>query len=174
MKIGRVTLSDRASAGIYQDLSGPEIERVVREFLEPGAEFVVRLLPDERDQIEAALIELCDQETCELVVTTGGTGPAARDVTPEATRAVLDRELPGFGETMRALSFAKVPTAILSRATAGTRGRTLILNLPGNPKAVFECLPPLVPAIRECLRHLNPNQESAVRFNAGLPTRTPP
>lgn len=155
MKIGRVTLSDRASAGIYEDLSGPEIERVVRECLDPDGEFVVRLLPDDRNQIEAALIELSDQEECDLVVTTGGTGPAPRDVTPEATRAVLDRELPGFGETMRAVGFAKVPTAILSRATAGTRGRTLIINLPGNPRAIAECLVPTVPAIQECMAHLN-------------------
>lgn len=154
MKIGRVTLSDRAHAGVYADLSGPEIERVLRECLDPGAEFVVRVLPDEQRQIEMALIALSDSLRCELIVTTGGTGPSPRDVTPEATRAVLDRELPGFGETMRAVSFARVPTAILSRATAGTRGKTLVINLPGNPRAIAECLPPLVPAIRECLKHL--------------------
>ena len=156
MKIGRVTLSDRASAGVYKDLSGPEIERVLRATLDDAADFLVRLLPDEADQIQAALIDLCDVQGCEVVVTTGGTGPAPRDVTPEATRAVLDRELPGFGETMRAVSFPKVPTAILSRAIAGTRGRTLIINLPGSPRAIGECLTPLVPAIRECLRHLSP------------------
>ncbi len=156
MKIGRVTLSDRAHAGIYEDLSGPEIERVVRGHLDPEADFVVRLLPDEEEMIGAALRELCDEQDCEVVITTGGTGPSARDVTPEATRAVLERELPGFGEAMRTVSFAKVPTAILSRATAGTRGGSLIVNLPGNPKAIEECLPPLVPAIRECLRHLRP------------------
>jgi len=154
MKIGRVTLSDRAHAGVYADLSGPEIERVLRECLDPGAEFVVRVLPDEQRQIEMSLIALSDSLRCELIVTTGGTGPSPRDVTPEATRAVLDRELPGFGETMRAVSFARVPTAILSRATAGTRGKTLVINLPGNPRAIAECLPPLVPAIRECLKHL--------------------
>jgi len=151
MKIGRVTLSDRASKGIYPDLSGPEIERVVRECLDAEAEFVVRLLPDEFVQIEAALKNLVDVESCDLIVTTGGTGPSPRDVTPEATRAVLERELPGFGEAMRAASFSKVPTSILSRATAGTRGRTLIINLPGNPRAIADCLLPLVPGIRECL-----------------------
>lgn len=155
MKIARVTLSDRASAGVYADLSGPEIERVLREALGEGHEFVVRVLADEREAIAAALRELCDVEGCDVVVTTGGTGPAPRDVTPEATRDVLERELPGFGEAMRAVSFAKVPTAILSRATAGTRGRTLIVNLPGNPRAIGECLPCLVPAIREGVRHLN-------------------
>lgn len=154
MKIGRVTLSDRASKGIYQDLSGPEIERVVRECLDAEAEFVARLLPDERIQIESALMDLADVEHCDLIITTGGTGPAPRDVTPEATRAVLDRELPGFGEAMRAVSFAKVPTAILSRAISGTRGRTLIVNLPGNPRGILQSLFPIIPAIRECLRHL--------------------
>lgn len=154
MKVGRVTLSDRASAGIYQDLSGPEIERVFRESWGAECLFSVRLLPDERPAIAAALRELCDTEACALVITTGGTGPAPRDVTPEATRDVLEKELPGFGEAMRLRSFATVPTAILSRATAGVRGRTLIVNLPGNPRAIGECLPPLIPAIREALRHL--------------------
>jgi molybdopterin adenylyltransferase len=154
MILARLTLSDRASAGVYADKSGPEIERILREAF-PGAEVLARLIPDEREQIAAALRALCDVQGCDLIVTTGGTGPAPRDVTPEATRDVLDRELPGFGEVMRAVSFAAVPTAILSRATAGTRGRSLILNLPGNPKAIGECLPPLLPAIRECLKHLH-------------------
>jgi len=154
MKIGRVTLSDRASRGVYEDLSGPEIERVVKECLDPSASFVVRLLPDERPLIESALIELCDREQCVLVITTGGTGPSPRDVTPEATRAVIERELSGFGEVMRLHSFSKVPTAILSRATAGIRGHSLIINLPGNPRAIAECLPLLTAAIRECLQHL--------------------
>ena len=154
MKIGRLTLSDRASAGIYEDLSGPEIERVVKECLDPEAVFVVRLLPDEQPVIESVLVDLCDCECCDVIISTGGTGPSPRDVTPEATRAVIERELPGFGEAMRAGSFPKVPTAILSRATAGIRGQSLIINLPGNPKAIAECLPPLTAAIRECLRHI--------------------
>ena len=154
MKVARVTLSDRASAGVYEDRSGPEIERVLSENHEAAIDWVRVLIPDDRATIEATLRRLCDEDACELVFTTGGTGPAPRDVTPEATRAVIERELPGFGEIMRVQSFAKVPTAILSRSTAGTRGRTLIVNLPGNPKAIGECLPLIVPAIREALRHL--------------------
>ncbi len=168
MKIARVTLSDRASAGVYEDRSGPEIERVFVEHHASGPEpplnsqlstfnclhWLRIVIPDERAQIEATLRRLCDEERCELVLTTGGTGPAPRDVTPEATRAVLERELPGFGEIMRVQSFATVPTAILSRATAGTRGQSLIVNLPGNPRAIGECLPLVMPAIREALRHL--------------------
>ena len=154
MKIGRVTLSDRASAGVYEDRSGPEIERIFSDNSAEPLDWTRIVIPDERAEIEATLRRLCDETECELVITTGGTGPAPRDVTPEATRAVLDRELPGFGEIMRVQSFAKVPTAILSRATAGTRGRTLIVNLPGNPRAIGECLPLLLPAIREALRHL--------------------
>jgi len=154
MKIGRVTLSDRASAGIYEDRSGPEIERVLGELYKEPVEWTSVLIPDERAQIEAALRKLCDEDKCALVITTGGTGPSARDVTPEATRAVIERELPGFGEVMRMQSFAKVKTAILSRATAGTRGQSLIVNLPGNPRAIGECLPLVLPAIFEALRHL--------------------
>ena len=154
LRIARVTLSDRASAGVYADLSGPEIERVLRASFGDEPTILVRLIPDDREGIATTLRALCDDEHCDLIVTTGGTGPAPRDVTPEATRDVIVRELPGFGEAMRAVSFAKVPTAILSRATAGTRGRTLIVNLPGNPRAIGECLPPLLPAIRECLKHL--------------------
>lgn len=156
MKIGRITLSDRASSGVYEDLSGPEIERVVLECLDPDAEFLVRLLPDEQVLIEQTLIELTDQFDCALVITTGGTGPALRDVTPEATRAILDKELPGFGEIMRVVSFPQVPTAILSRATAGVRGNSLIINLPGQPQSIETCLQPLRPAVAKCLSLLRP------------------
>jgi len=155
MKVARLTLSDRASAGVYADRSGPEIERVLTEGGFPVTEWIRIVMPDERAELEALLRRLVDTQQAGLILTTGGTGPAPRDVTPEATRAVLERELPGFGEIMRVQSFAKVPTAILSRATAGTRGKSLILNLPGNPKAIGECLPMLLPAIREALKHLH-------------------
>ena len=154
MKIGRLTISDRASAGVYADRSGPEIENVLREFLGGEAVFESAIVPDEMELISAALKKFADELKCGLIVTTGGTGISERDVTPEATRAVLEKELPGFGETMRAVSFAKVPTAILSRATAGVRGKTLIVNLPGNPRAIAECLPPLMPAIAEAIDHV--------------------
>ncbi|MBK1881975.1 molybdopterin adenylyltransferase [Luteolibacter pohnpeiensis] len=154
MKVARLTLSDRASAGVYKDLSGPEIERVFADSGVEVAEWVRHVIPDEQTGIESLLRELADVEACDLILTTGGTGPSPRDVTPEATKAVLERELPGFGEIMRVQTFPLVPTAILSRSTAGTRGKTLIVNLPGNPKAIGECLPLVIPAIREALRHL--------------------
>ena len=163
MKIGRITISDRASAGIYEDRSGPEIENVLREFF-AGATFESKIVPDEVELIAAALKDFTDELNCDLVVTTGGTGISVRDVTPEATRSVLEKELPGFGEIMRVQSFAKVKTAILSRAVAGTRGQTLIVNLPGKPTAVRECLEILAPAMREGLAHLrgeNPHAEGA-------------
>lgn len=154
MKVARLTLSDRASTGVYADLSGPEIERILGLAGVVVTEWIRRVMPDDRLAIEEVLKQLVDDERCDLVLTTGGTGPSARDVTPEATRAVVDREFPGFGEIMRVQSFASVPTSILSRATAGTRGRALIVNLPGQPKAIGECLPLVVPAIREALKHL--------------------
>ena len=155
MKVSRLTLSDRASAAVYEDLSGPGIERVLNEGGFTVSEWVRIVMPDERHDIETVLRQLVDEQQVDLILTTGGTGPSPRDVTPEATRAVLERELPGFGEAMRMRSFAAVPTAILSRATAGTRGKSLIVNLPGNPKAIGECLPMLLPAIREALKHLD-------------------
>jgi len=154
MRIGRVTISDRASAGIYADRSGPAIEEALRKIFDQSTVFESALIPDERAQIAATLRDLADARKCDLIVTTGGTGPGARDVTPEATRDVIEKELPGFGEIMRARSFERVRTAILSRATAGIRGRTLIVNLPGSPAAVAECLELLAEAIRECLEHL--------------------
>jgi molybdopterin adenylyltransferase len=159
-------VSDRATAGVYEDRSGPEIERILGEAFGVDAEFVAVMVPDEQDQISAQLRELADRRHCDLIVTTGGTGIDLRDVTPEATRAVFERELPGFGEAMRMQSLIKVKTAILSRATAGTRGRALIVNLPGKPAAVRECLEILVPAIREAVAHLHgedPHRSSELR-----------
>jgi molybdopterin adenylyltransferase len=154
MKIGRLTVSDRASAGVYADRSGPEIENVLREFLGSDVQFESLIVPDEVELISVALRKFADELKCDMVVTTGGTGISPRDVTPEATRAVLKKELPGFGEIMRMQSFAKVKTAILSRAVAGTRGTCLIVNLPGKPSAARECLEILTPAIVESLAHL--------------------
>lgn len=158
MKIGRVTISDRASAGVYADRSGPEIERILRESLAPAAVFVVAVIPDDQDAIAQTLRRLADEEQCDVIVTTGGTGVAVRDVTPEATRAVLDKELPGFGEVMRMRSFDTVKTSILSRATAGVRRRSFIINLPGKPTAVAECLLILRDAILEGVQHLHGQQ----------------
>ncbi len=154
MKIGRLTLSDRAAAGVYEDRSGPEIERALGALLGPDAQFVAETIPDDADLISERLRALADARQCELIVTTGGTGIGPRDVTPEATRAVIEKELPGFGEVMRARSFGRAPTAILSRATAGVRGRSLIVNLPGKPAAVRECLEAIGPALKEALAHL--------------------
>ncbi len=150
-RIGIVTASDRASAGIYEDLSGKAIEAVLGEWLSSEWESVYRLIPDERAAIEGALTSLADEEGCCLIVTTGGTGPAPRDVTPEATEAVCQKMMPGFGEQMRAVSLKYVPTAILSRQTAGIRGKSLILNLPGKPKSIRECLEAVFPAIPYCI-----------------------
>ena len=151
IRIGVLTISDRASSGTYEDRSGPEIIRVLSSYISSAWEPFPQVVPDECDTIEAALCELCDAQGCALVVTTGGTGPAARDVTPEATRAIGDRELPGFGELMRSVSLASVPTAVLSRQTAVTRGGTLIVNLPGKPAAIRECLEAVFPAIPYCI-----------------------
>ncbi|MBV5263411.1 molybdopterin adenylyltransferase [Pinisolibacter aquiterrae] len=149
--IGVVTVSDRASRGIYEDLSGPAIETYLAEVLATPFRIVKRIVEDEQPAIEAALIELCDGEGCSLVVTTGGTGPAPRDVTPEALVAVCDRMMPGFGEAMRAKSLTIVPTAILSRQEAGLRGSSLIINLPGKPASIRDCLDAVMPAVPYCI-----------------------
>ncbi|HYC71763.1 MAG TPA: molybdopterin adenylyltransferase [Opitutaceae bacterium] len=154
MRIARVTLSDRAASGVYADASGPEIERVTAQVFAEPVEWTRLLLADDRPALEAALRQLADEAQCPLIITTGGTGPSPRDITPEATRAVIEKELPGFGEVMRQQSYARVKTAILSRATAGIRGRSLILNLPGRPTAIGECLPLLAPAIAEAIDHV--------------------
>lgn len=150
-KIGIVTVSDRASRGEYEDRGGPAIRDYLDEVLTSSWESVARVIPDEPRVIEQALIELCDQEGCCLVITTGGTGPSKRDITPEATEAVCEKMMPGFGELMRKVSLEKVPTAILSRQTAGIRGGALIVNLPGQPKAIGECLDAVFPAIPYCI-----------------------
>ncbi|GAB1235242.1 molybdopterin adenylyltransferase [Ferrigenium sp. UT5] len=150
-KIGFVTISDRASRGEYEDKGGPAMRDWFTRVLTSPWEAVVRVIPDEQPLIEQTLIELCDVAGCSLVVTTGGTGPALRDVTPEATEAVCEKMLPGFGELMRTASLKFVPTAILSRQTAGVRGRSLILNLPGKPSAIDDCLNAVFPAIPYCI-----------------------
>ena len=150
-RIGIVTISDRASAGVYEDLGGPGIRATLNRFLVTPWEEVYRVIPDEQIVIEGTLKSLCDDLGCCLVLTTGGTGPSPRDVTPEATRAVCGKILDGFGEQMRAVSLKHVPTAILSRQLAGLRGSTLIVNLPGKPSAIHECLEAVFPAIPYCL-----------------------
>jgi molybdopterin adenylyltransferase len=150
-RIGILTVSDRASRGEYRDEGGPAIRAFLEEALRTPFEAFAEIVPDERPLVEAALRRFADERGCCLVVTTGGTGPALRDVTPEATEAVCDKILDGFGERMRAVSLEKVPTAILSRQIAGIRGRTLIVNLPGRPRAIRECLLAVFPAIPYCI-----------------------
>lgn len=149
VRIGLVSVSDRASAGVYADMGIPALQNWLTSAVRNPIDWATRLIPDEAPAISAALIELVDDERCDLVLTTGGTGPAPRDVTPEATLAIADREMPGFGEQMRQISLAFVPTAILSRQVGVIRGKALVINLPGQPKAIAETL-------------------------AGLPTRQPP
>lgn len=140
VRIGLVSVSDRASAGVYEDKGIPALKEWLERAIKNPVEFVTRLIPDEPVAIQQALIDLSDIESCALVCTTGGTGPAKRDVTPEATLAIGDKEMPGFGEQMRQISLTFVPTAILSRQTAVIRGNSLIINLPGQPKAIAETL----------------------------------
>ena len=146
MKIGIITMSDRASAGIYDDKSGKEIEKYLSENIKNSYEIIYRLIPDDYNKIIETLNELINLK-CALILTTGGTGPALRDVTPEATKEVLDKELPGFGELMRMHSLKYVPTSILARGTAGVAKNSFILNLPGSPKAIKENLEAVFPAI---------------------------
>jgi len=150
-KIGILTVSDRASAGVYEDLSGKAIISVLGEYIKSEWESVYEVIPDEQPIIEEALKDMADMQGCCLIVTTGGTGPALRDVTPEATEAVCEKMMPGFGELMRQVSLKYVPTAILSRQTAGIRGKTLMINLPGKPKSIKECLDAVFPAVPYCI-----------------------
>ncbi len=152
--IGIITVSDRASRGEYEDRSGPAIRGYLESALDGNWKAEYRIVSDERPDIVAAIAELSDARRCCLILTTGGTGPTPRDVTPEATAEACEKLLPGFGERMRAVSVEKVPTAILSRQQAGVRGNTLIINLPGSPKAIAECLDAVFPAITHCTRLL--------------------
>lgn len=149
--IGILTVSDRASSGVYEDRGGPAIQAWLAQALSSQWRAVSRIVPDEWERIDSALRAMCDEEECGLVLTTGGTGPARRDLTPDVTESICDRVLPGFGEQMRAVSLSVVPTAILSRQVAGTRGSSLIINLPGKPSAVADCLDAVFPAVPYCI-----------------------
>ena len=150
-KIGIITVSDRVNTGIYEDISGKAIINTLNDYLISEWEPLYKVVPDEQELIEKSIVTMVDDEMCCLVVTTGGTGPAKRDVTPEATEAVCERMMPGFGELMRSESLKFVPTAILSRQTAGLRGSSLIINLPGKPKSIRECLDAVFPAVPYCI-----------------------
>jgi molybdopterin adenylyltransferase len=169
IKIGIVNVSDRASAGVYAPEPGRIAQKLIETWLQGPLECLLRVVPDEQTRIEAVLRELADQEGCAWILTTGGTGPALRDITPEATQAVCSRLLPGFGEAMRQESLKEVPTAILSRQTAGIRNQCLILNLPGKPAAIETCLRAVFPAIPYCIEliggpRLNVNPEAPTPF----------
>lgn len=167
VKIGVLTASDRASSGIYEDLSGKAIIETLQSYLKTKWQEEYKLVPDNIDDIKNALLELC--KNCSLVLTTGGTGPALRDVTPEATELVCQKMLPGFGELMRSVSLQYVPTAILSRQSAGICNQSLIINLPGKPKSIKECLDAVFPAVPYCLDliggdYLETNEEVVKAF----------
>lgn len=151
IRIGIINVSDRASQGIYEDIPGKAIVATLNEYLISPWEKEYAVIPDEQSVIEQTMIEMADRKKCCLIITSGGTGPSKRDVTPEATEAVCDKMMPGFGELMRAESLKYVPTAILSRQTAGIRHETLIVNLPGKPKSIRQCLDAVFPAIPYCL-----------------------
>lgn len=151
IRFGILTVSDRASRGVYEDRGGPAIQAYLEEVLTCPWTPVRELVSDDLDLIANTISRMCAQDGCSVVITTGGTGPAPRDVTPEATERVCGKVLPGFGEVMRAVSLTKVPTAILSRQLAGICGRSLVLNLPGSPRAIAECLDAVFPAIPDCV-----------------------
>ena len=151
VKIGIVTVSDRASRGEYEDKSGPAMVDWLRAAISTPWEPVVRVIPDGMESVRDTIIDLCDHEQCDLVLTTGGTGPSTRDLTPEAMQTVIEKELPGFGELMRQVSLREVPTAILSRQTAGIRGKSLIINVPGKPSSIKTCFDAVFPAVPYCL-----------------------
>ena len=149
--VGILVVSDRASRGEYKDQGAEAVNVFQSKVIQSNWIAIVKIIPDGIESVAEALIELADKECCDLVLTTGGTGPASRDLTPEGTRLVMTRELPGFGELMRKVSLEQVPTAILSRQTAGTRGKCLIVNLPGRPSSIDVCLNAVFPAIPYCL-----------------------
>jgi molybdopterin adenylyltransferase len=171
-RIGILTVSDRASAGVYADESGPAIADVMGEFLTSPWEAVVRVVPDGVESVRDAIVALVDGDGCDLVLTTGGTGPAPRDLTPEATEAACEKMMPGFGELMRLKSLEQVPTAILSRQTAGIRGKALVINLPGKPSSIRTTLMAVFPAVPYCLdligaARLETNPEVVKAFRPG-------
>lgn len=174
IKIGIINVSDRASRGEYEDLPGKEVRRLLNLWLTSPWEAEYAVIPDEQHLLAKTMITMADHKNCCLIVTTGGTGPAVRDVTPEATIEVCEKMLPGFGEQMRQVSLQYVPTAILSRQTAGIRGKSLIVNLPGKPKAIQECLEAVFPAIPYCIDLIegpyletNPNEMKVFRPKKG-------
>ncbi|MEM7552263.1 MAG: molybdopterin adenylyltransferase [Bacteroidota bacterium] len=172
VKIGIINVSDRASRGEYEDLPGQEVRRLMDLWLSSNWEAEYAIIPDEQTLLEKEMIRMADNQACCLIVTTGGTGPAKRDVTPEATVAVCEKLLLGFGEQMRKVSLQYVPTAILSRQTAGIRGNTLIVNLPGKPKSIKECLEAVFPAIPYCIDliggpYIETNQKEMKVFRPG-------
>ena len=151
IKIGVINVSDRASKGIYEDIPGKAIVETLNDYLISPWEPVYKVIPDERELLADTMKQMADEEGCCMIITSGGTGPARRDVTTEATESVCQKMMPGFGELMRQESLKYVPTAILSRQTAGIRNKTLILNLPGKPKAIRQCLDAVFPAIPYCI-----------------------
>ncbi|MDM8528519.1 molybdopterin adenylyltransferase [Anaerolineales bacterium HSG24] len=151
VKIGIVTVSDRASRGEYEDRSGPAVQAYLESIISSNWQPITKIVPDEAEILTQTLVDLADEVGCCLIITTGGTGPTSRDITPDITTHVCNKLLPGFGEVMRRISFDKVPTAILSRQIAGIREQTLLVNLPGSPKAIQECLEAVFPAIPHCI-----------------------